>query len=122
MPGITAYARIAGLALLVAAALGARDWGWGDASILYYAGAGLFFLLVGFSRLGSTSVREIVGGLGVLVALVNGVAVLASWLLLPVEYLHGPVEIGSLALGAASILAARYLPDEGSRRHGRQTY
>jgi len=52
-----------------------------------------------------------VEGLGVLLALVNGAAVLVTWLL-PIEYLRGPIEITSLLVGVASILAASYLPDQ----------
>jgi hypothetical protein len=55
----------------------------------------------------------------VLLALVMGVTVLTSWLL-PTRYLHGPIEIGSLMVGVASILATRYLPDRRSPRRGRR--
>ncbi len=113
--GITAYARLAGIVLLIVAAAGLSLFGWDEASIYYHAGLGLFLLFAGFSsRLGTTAVRQLVGGLGVLLVLVNGVAVLVSWLL-PTRYLHGPVETTGLILGVTSILAARYLPDRRSR-------
>ncbi len=105
--------------LLVVAAAGLSLFGWDEASIYYHACLGLFFLFVGFSKLGSATVRQIVGGLGVLLVVVKGVEVLASWLL-PIRYLHGPIEIACLIVGVASILAARYLPDRRSPRHGRR--
>jgi hypothetical protein len=76
MQGMVAYARIAGFVLLGIAVVGAAGWDWGFASVSCHAGADLFFLLVGFSRLGTATVRQMVGGLGVLLALVNGAAVL----------------------------------------------
>jgi hypothetical protein len=117
--GITAYARLAGIVLLVVAAAGLSLFGWDEASIYYHAGVGLFFLLIGYSRLGATYIRQIVGGLGVLLVLVKGVTILVSWLL-PTRYLHGPIEITCLILGVASILAARYLPDVRAPRRGRR--
>lgn len=119
MLGITAYARLAGVVLLVLAAAGLALFGWDDAAIYYHVGVGLFFLFFGSSRLGTTYVRQIIGGLGVLLVLVNGMAILVSWLL-PVEYLHGPIEITGLIVGVASILAARYLPDRRAPRRGRR--
>jgi tellurite resistance protein TehA-like permease len=79
---------------------------------------GIFFLYVGFSKLETTTVRQMTGGLGVLLVAVNGIVILASWLL-PTEYLHGPIEVTSLIVGFTSILAARYLADQRSRRRGR---
>jgi hypothetical protein len=116
--GILAYARLAGMALLVAAAAGLAIFGWEEAAIYYHAGLGLFFLFVGFSGWETTTVRQVVGGLGVLLVVVKGLAILATWLL-PIRYLHGPVEIACLIVGVASILAARYLPDRRSPRHRR---
>jgi hypothetical protein len=115
--GLTAYARLAGIALLLAAASGLALSGWDAASIYYHAGLGLFFLYLGFSGLGATTVRQLVGGLGVLLVVVKGVTILVSWLL-PMLYLHGPVEITCLIVGVASILAARYLPDRRGPRRG----
>ena len=116
---MVAYARIAGFVLLGIAVVGAAGWDWGFASVSYHAGADLFFLLVGFSRLGTATVRQMVGGLGVLLALVNGAAVLVTWLL-PIEYLHGPIEITGLVVGVASILASRYLPDRRGLKRDRR--
>jgi hypothetical protein len=119
MQGMVAYARIAGVVLLGIAVVGAAGWDWGFAPVSYHAGAGRFFLLVGFSRLGTATVRQMVGGLGVLLALVNGAAVLVTWLL-PIEYLHGPIEITGLVVGVASILAAGYLPDRRGLKRDRR--
>ena len=73
MQAMVAYARIAGLVLLGIAVVGAAGWDWRFAPVSYHAGAGLFFLLVGFSRLGTATILQMVGGLGVLLALVNAV-------------------------------------------------
>ena len=109
MPGITAYARIAGVALLAAAAAGAALFGWGAAASFYHASVGLLFLYVGVSGLDGATVRRMIGGLGVFVVVVTAVVILASWLS-PLQYLHGPIEVTGLIVGVASILAARYLP------------
>lgn len=87
--------------------------------LYYHAGVGLLFLFVGYARLETTIVRQMVRGLGVLLVAVKGVTILVSWLLPTPYFLHGPVEITCLVLGIASILAARYLPDQRSRRYGR---
>ena len=116
--GITAYARLVGIALLVLAAAGLALSGWNQAAIYYLASVGLFFLLVGSSRLEGTYVRRIVGGFGVLLVAIGGTAILATWLS-PMRYLHGPIEIASLIVGVASILAARFLPDRRGPRRGR---
>jgi hypothetical protein len=115
MPGIASYARIAGVLLLATAAVGLVGWDWGAASASYHAGLGLFFLFVGFSRLEVTTLRQLVGGFGVLLVLVGGVAILASWML-PMRYLHDPIEITSLIVGVASVLAASHLPDRRRKR------
>jgi hypothetical protein len=114
---ITAYARIAGAALLAAAVAGAALFGWGAAATFYHASVGLFFLYVGVSGLEGATVRRMIGGLGALVVVVTAVVILASWLL-PTQYLHGPIEVTGLVVGVASILAAWYLPDWRSRRRG----
>jgi hypothetical protein len=69
--------------------------------------------------LGTTSVREMVGGTGVLLVLVDGAAILATWSL-PNDYSYGPIEIGGPMTGVAGILAAGHLPDEASPRHGQR--
>ena len=116
---ITAYARVAGIAFLVIAAAGLALLGWYQAEIYYHAAVGLFFLFVGFYRLGGTYVRQMVGGLGVLLVAIGGTTILATWLS-AMRYLHGPIEITSLIAGVSSILAARYLPDCHGPRRGRR--
>ena len=119
MPGIMVYARLVGIVLLVVAASGLALFGWDAAAIYFDASVGLFFLFVGSARLEPAVVRQMAGGLGVLLALVMGVTIVASWLL-PTRYLHGPIEISSLVVGGTSILAARYLPDRRCPRGGRR--
>ena len=114
---MTPYARLAGIALLVVAAAGLALFGWYQSTIYYHAGVGLFFLFVGFYRLENTYVRQMVGGFGVLLAVIGGATILATWLS-PLRYLHGPIEITSLVVGTTSILAARYLPDRLGPRRG----
>jgi hypothetical protein len=122
MLGIAAYVRIARLVLLAIAAVGLVSWDWSAASVFYHAGLGIFFLYVGFFRLGITSVRQMVGGLGVLMVLVSGMAILATWWL-PTSFVLGPIETTGLIVGVTSMLAARYLPDDlphkARRRHSR---
>jgi hypothetical protein len=117
MPGITAYARIAGVALLAVAAATAVLFGWSAASVFYPAGLGLSFLYLGVSGLETAIVRQIIGGLGVLLVVVTAVAIVASWML-PMRDLRGPIELTGLMVGVANILAARYLPDRRSSRSG----
>jgi hypothetical protein len=115
--GIKAYARIAGIALLVAAA-GLAHFGEYQSAIYYHAGVGLFFLLIGFSRLEITYVRQMVGGFGVLLVAIGGTTILATWLS-PMRYLHGPIEITSVIAGLASVLAAGTCPTGRSKQRGR---
>jgi hypothetical protein len=115
MIGIVTYARIAGVVLL---ALAMALFGWGAAATFYHAGVGLLFSYVGFSGLERATVRRMIGGLGAFMVVVTAVVIFASWLL-TLQYLHGPIEVTGLIVGVASILAARYLPDQRSRRRGR---
>jgi hypothetical protein len=99
---ITAYARLAGIALLIIAGIGLALFNWYQSAIYYHAGVGLFFLFVGFSRLESTYVRQMVGGFGALLVAI------------------GHDDLGHVVVAAA--LPARphrdHLPDRG--RRGRQ--
>jgi hypothetical protein len=85
---VRTYARIAGVVLLALA-------------------------VVGFSRQEAASVRQMVGGLGVLLVVVKVITIVTplTWGGPPK---HGPIEITCLVLGITSILAARYLKDGGS--------
>lgn len=107
---IRTYAQIVGVILLAVAAAGFVIFRWEAISIFYHAGVGLLFLYVGFSRLEATTVRQMVGGLGVLLVVVKTVTILTP-LMWGGPPQHGPVEFTCLALGISSILAARYLKD-----------
>ena len=97
---------------MLIAATGLALFGWYQSAIYYHAGVGLFFLFVGFSRLESTYVRQMVGVSGCSWWR-SGTTILATWLS-PLRYLHGPIGITSLIAGVASVMAARYLPDRRS--------
>lgn len=107
---IRTYARIVGVILLAVAAAGLVTFGWEGISIFYHAGVGLLFLYVGFSRLEAVTVRQMVGGLGVLLVVVKTITIVTplTWGGPPQ---HGPVEVTCLVLGISSILAARHLKD-----------
>lgn len=104
------YTRIAGIILLAVAAAGLAVFGWEAISVFYHAGVGLLFLYVGFSRLEAVTVRQMVGGLGVLMIVVK-VITIATPLMWGGPPQHGPVEVTCLVVGVSSILAARYLKD-----------
>ncbi len=112
---VRTYARVAGLVLLTLAVVGLSFWGWRMTASFFHAGVGLLFLYVGFARLDTTSVRQMVGGLGVLLVLVKAVTIVT-----PLTWggpaKHGPIEVTCLVVGIASILAARYLPADPPRR------
>ena len=108
---ITTYARIAAVVLLAVAALGFSTWDWRVVSVFYHAGVGLLFLCVGFLLKDTIIVRQMVGGLGVLLLAVKAITILTplTW---GGHALHGPVEITCLAVGVSSVLAAKYLPED----------
>ena len=110
MPGITMYARAAGVVLLGVAAAGLFIPGWKAVAIFYHVGVGLLFIYVGFWLRDAVSVRQMVGGLGVLMVVVKTITVFTplAWGGPPE---HGPIEVTCLVVGISSILAARYLPD-----------
>ena len=76
VPGITTYAQLAGIGLLFVAATGSAIFGWHIAAIYFHVGVGLLFLFVGYARLETTIVRQMVTGLGVLLVAVKGVTIL----------------------------------------------
>lgn len=86
-------------------------WGFTPLSGFYHAGVGALFAYAGFFESDTAVVRQIVGGLGVLLLVITTVTVL-SMLVGFGRFYHGPVQITSLVLGVGSILGARYLPDE----------
>ncbi len=103
--------------LLTVAILGFWAWEWRVVSTFYHVGVGLLFLYVGFLIKDATIIRQMVGGLGVLLLVVKAITILTplTW---GGQALHGPIEITCLAVGVSSVLAARYLPDEGPGRSG----
>ncbi len=106
------YAMVAAVALLATGVLGFSGlWGFDPLSSFYHMGVELLFAYAGFWQGDTAAVRQIVGGLGVLLLVVKPVTVLAA-LVWTGRLEHGPVEITCLVLGVGSILAARYLPDE----------
>ena len=114
---IRTYARIAAIVLLAVAVFGFWTWEWRVVSTFYHVGVGLLFLYVGFLIKDATIVHQMVGGLGVLLLAVKAITILTplTW---GGHALHGPIEITCLVVGASSILAAIYLPDERPGRSG----
>jgi hypothetical protein len=114
---IRTYARIAAIVLLAVAVFGFWAWEWRVVSVFYHTGVGLLFLYVGFLLKDSTIIRQMVGGLGVLLLVVKAITILTplTW---GGHALHGPIEITCLAVGVSSVLAARYLPDDRPGRSG----
>jgi len=108
---IRTYARIAAIFLLAVAVFGFWAWGWRVVSVFYHAGVGLLFLYVGFLLKDTTIVRQMVGGLGILLLAVKAITILTplTW---GGHALHGPIEITCVVIGVFSILAARYLPGD----------
>ncbi len=112
---IRTYARIAAAVLLVVAVFGFSTWEWRVVSVFYHAGVGFLFLCVGVLLKDATIVRQMVGGLGVLLLAVKAITIVTplTWGGQP---LHGPIEVTCLVVGVSSVLAARYLPDDRPRR------
>ncbi len=105
---VRTYAQIAGVVLLALAVVGFSFWGWRVTASFYHAGVGLLFLCVGFWLRDPATVRQMVGGLGVLLIVVKAITIMT-----PLTWggpaKHGPIEITCLVVGILSILAARYL-------------
>ena len=108
---IRTYARIAAVFLLAVAVFGFSAGEWRVVSIFYHAGVGLLFLSVGFLLKDTTIVRQMVGGMGVLLLTVKAITILTplTW---GGHVLHGPIEFTCLVVGVTSILAAKYLPGD----------
>jgi hypothetical protein len=108
---IRQYARVAAVVLLATGAVGfSKVWGFDPLTSFYHVGIGVLFAYAGFFQADATTVRQIVGGLGVLLLVIKAATVLAA-LVVYGRFEHGPVEITCLVLGAGSVLAARYLRD-----------
>ncbi len=110
---IRQYARGAAVVLLATGMLGFSGlWGFDPLSGFYHVGVGILFAYAGFWQRDTAAVRQIVGGLGVLLLMVKSVTVLAA-LVWSGRLEHGPVEVTCLVLGIGSVLAARYLRGGG---------
>ncbi len=105
------YAKMVAVVLLVLALAGATILDWRSATNFYHAGLALLFGYVGFFGANHGYVRRMVMGLGVLVLGVKALMVLAEWVGYG-HFEHGPVAVTCLVVGIASILAARYIPDD----------
>ena len=106
------YARIAAAALLAAAVTGGLVPSWRAGVVLFHAGLALLYIFVGFwPSLSAGIVRQMVGGLGVLLVVVKAIVILGP-LMWGSHLMDGPIEITCLVVGLSSILASRYLPNE----------
>jgi hypothetical protein len=110
---IRMYAQIAAV-VLVAVVAGVVVLGWSMEAVFYHSSLALLYGYVGLFAPDHVYVRQMVMGLGVLVLAVKAVEVLVSWSVSGC-FLHGPIEISCLVVGTTSILAAKYLPDDGPR-------
>lgn len=108
---IRTYARVAAVVLLATGVVGFfRLWGFDPQSGLYQAGVGALFAYAGFWQGDTAIVRQIVGGMGVLLLVVKAAVILGTLLAYGV-FEHGPAEATYLVVGVGSVLAARYLRD-----------
>ncbi len=110
------YAAIVGILLLLMALLGITGLiPTAFPADLFHASAGAFFAYLGFLQRDAQVVRQVVGGMGVLLVIGKGII-----LFIPLVWgqapFHGPIEITCFVAGVLSILAARYLQDEGTAR------
>lgn len=103
------YARAAAAVLVTIGLAGITGvLSWQFPSGVYHVAVGLFFAYVGFFVGDPETVRQMVGGLGVLLLVVKVATILLP--LLWQEHLHwGTIEVTCLLVGITSILAARYL-------------
>lgn len=105
------YARVAAVALLAAGVAGFSGlWGFDLLSGCFHAGVGALFAYAGFAQRDRTTVRQIVGGLGVLLLVVKSATVLTA-LVWSGRLGLGSVEVTCMVVGIGSILATRYLRD-----------
>lgn len=110
------YARVAAAVLVSVGLIGIMGGlSWQFPSSVYHVAIGLLFGYVGFFVRDLEAVRQIVGGLGILVLVVKVATILAP--LLWEGHLHwGPIEVTCLVVGIVSILAARYLRSPSQHR------
>ncbi len=88
---------------------------WHSLSGVYHVALGLLFAYGGFFVEDRETVRQMVGGLGVLVLVVKGLVIFipSLWGEHP---LWGPVEVSCLIVGIASVFAAKLLRDPTTPR------
>ncbi len=103
------YARAAAAVLVSVGLAGITGvLSWQFPSGVYHVAVGVFFVYVGFFVPDPETVRQMVGGLGVLLLVVKIVTILVP--LLWQEHLYwGVIEVTCVVVGITSILAARYL-------------
>lgn len=111
---IRTYTRIVGVVLVSLGLAGlAGIVGVAVAASFFHAAVGGIFVYLGFWQRDAAVVRQVVGGMGVLLLVVKSVTIFSPSLL-GESPLHGPVEITCLIVGFLSILAARYLREDQS--------
>ena len=108
---IRTYARVAAVALLAAGVFGFSGlWGFDTLSGFYHVSVGALFTYAGFWQGDTAIVRQIVGGMGVLLLVVKAVTILGTLLVWRIIE-HGLFEVTCLLAGVGSVLAARHLRD-----------
>jgi hypothetical protein len=112
--GIRAYARIVGVLLLLASLVGgAGVIPTAFPADFFHAGVGAIFVYLGFLQRDVEVVRQVVGGLGILLLTVKAVVIFLP-LLWGESLLHGPIELTCLVAGVLSIFAAKYLRSDAA--------
>jgi hypothetical protein len=116
---IRTYARTFGILLLLIGLWGSSGV-IGPATNFYHMVVGAFFVYLGFLQRDTEIVRQVVGGIGVLLVFAMGSAVVVLLLLSEnlLLVLLEPIEVVYLVLGISSILAAKYLPSSTATTWG----
>lgn len=115
---IRTYAGIVGVLLLLAALLGVA--GIVPTKVpaeIFHAGVGAMFAYLGFLQRDAEIVRTVVGGMGILLVVLKAIVFVLP-LLLGESPLWGPIEITCLVIGVLSVLASRYLREDGTAGGG----
>jgi hypothetical protein len=79
----------------------------------FHASVGAIFAYLGFLQRDAQVVRQVVGGMGILLLVVKVVVIFLP-LLWGGSLLHGPIELTCLVAGVLSIFAARYLRSDAA--------
>lgn len=106
------FARIVGMVLVSLGLAGIVDVA--VAASFFHETVGGIFVYLGFWQRDAAVVRQVAGGMDVLLLVVKVVTIFSPWLLGEAP-LHGPVEIPCLIAGLLSIPAARYLREDQSQ-------